>query len=87
MATRILRRSQLRGLALMLGVRHDWHEPDEQGVTAEVHGESFDNAGFWPEPTAPGGHQEMHVVIKVDGEEVATINLATLLAWASGLED
>lgn len=28
----------------------DWHEPDEQGLTAKVYGASFDNAGFWPMP-------------------------------------
>lgn len=38
---------QLQDLAQELGVRNDWHEPDEQEVTVEVRGHSFDNAGAW----------------------------------------
>lgn len=32
------------------GMRPDWHEPDEQGVTARVEGTplDFDNCGYWP---------------------------------------
>jgi hypothetical protein len=41
-------RAELVQLARELRVRVDWHEPDEQGVTAKVFGENFDNAGFWP---------------------------------------
>jgi len=80
----IIERNELRELAKELKVRDDWHEPDEQGLTAEVYGTTFDNAGFWP-----GVHEayedltEKHVVISQDGEEVAAVNLATLLAWAS----
>lgn len=81
---RIHRREQLVGLAKMLGMRRDWHEPDEQDVTAEVRGSSFDNAGHWPEdPDRGGDYCEMYVVLKVEDEEVAAVNLATLLAWAS----
>ena len=64
---------QLKALAKELGVRDDWHEPDEQEVDAVVHGNTFDNAGF---------EYEKHVIIKKDGEPVARINLATLLAFA-----
>lgn len=39
--------AQLRELQQALKVRPDWHEPDEQDVTARVFGFSFDNAGFW----------------------------------------
>lgn len=39
--------AQLRELQQELKVRPDWHEPDEQDVTARVFGFSFDNAGFW----------------------------------------
>ncbi len=84
---RINRKSQLIGLAKLLEVRKDWHEPDEQDLTAEVRGESFDNAGFWGDSAAGLSNQEMHVVIKQYGMPVAAINLATLLAWATGLED
>lgn len=80
----IIERNELRELAKELKVRDDWHEPDEQGLTAEVYGTTFDNAGFWP-----GIYEhykdltEKHVVISQDGEEIAAVNLATLLAWAS----
>lgn len=33
--------SQLKDVAIRLGVRPDWHEPDEQEVTAQVHGSCF----------------------------------------------
>jgi len=56
-------RAELLDLAHRLGVRTDWHEPDEQELTATLNGllfgegqtvtvtangVSFDNAGFWP---------------------------------------
>lgn len=44
---RINTRAELQVLARELGVRPDWHEPDEQGLTAIVFGENFDNAGHW----------------------------------------
>lgn len=40
-------REELKRLAKDLGVRDDWHEPDEQGLRALVFGKNFDNAGFW----------------------------------------
>lgn len=55
------------------GMRRDWHEPDEQGVTATAVGSSFDNAGF---------ATEKQVILSVDSRPVAYINLATLLALA-----
>lgn len=79
--------ADLKRLAKDLGVRDDWHEPDEEGVDAVVRGNSFDNAGFWPEGISlERGRKllEKHVVIKQNGKEVAVINLATLLAMASG---
>ena len=42
---RITSRARFVALAGELGVRMDWHEPDEQEVTAKVRGVSFDNAG------------------------------------------
>jgi hypothetical protein len=69
-------------LANQLGVRADWHEPDEQDVTAQVRGVTFDNAGFWPSPDSP--YAELHVVFYQDNQAVAAVNLATLCAWASG---
>ena len=70
-----------------LGVRVDWHEPDEQEVDARVVGASFDNAGFWGSPqTSYKAYEELHVVLYKEGDPVAAVNLATLCAWASGLE-
>jgi hypothetical protein len=55
-------------------VRHDWHEPDEQEITATVVGAKFDNAGLDHEKT---------VVLKIDRKVVGRINLATLCALAT----
>ena len=44
---RINTKDELKELAESLGVRNDWHEPDEQGVRAITFGQSFDNAGHW----------------------------------------
>jgi len=94
---RIDTRDDLVALANTLGVRRDWHEPDEQGVTAAVHGGSFDNAGFWGEVEyaewigqyglfrADQGI-EMWVTLYQEGKPVAEINLATLFAFATGYE-
>jgi hypothetical protein len=86
---RIHERRELQALAARLRVRPDWHEPDEQEVTAIVWGDDFDNAGFWghnPDgslDTYGDGRQEFWVELSKDGQPVAEINLATLLAWAS----
>jgi hypothetical protein len=81
--------AELQAIARELGVRADWHEPDEQEVTAEVQGHSFDNAGFWGEETLtrhgydwPG--LEMYVTLYQDGKPVAEVSLATLFAMAAG---
>lgn len=92
----ITTRQQLITLAATLGVSHDWHEPDQVGVTAEVQGASFDNAmgpGDWYGPE-DDPRAEMHVILKQyapeadpttdEGRPVAVVNLATLLAWATG---
>jgi len=80
-------REQLLKLKRDLGVRTDWHEPDEQDVTARVFGVDFDNAGFWGPSLAPySQYAEQHVVLYKEGEPVAAVNLATLFAWATGLE-
>jgi len=83
---------QLRRLANELRVRDNWHEPDEQEVTAVVHGTDFDNAGFWghykDELVTIGDppRQEIWVELFQDGKPVAEINLATLFAMATGYE-
>jgi hypothetical protein len=75
------------------GIRNDWHEPDEQGITAYVLGDHLDNAMG---ATVEHGHGELQVVIakEVESEEgtsfdkatfrpIAAVNLATLLSWAT----
>lgn len=86
---RITSRARFIALAGELGVRMDWHEPDQQEVTAKVLGSSFDNAGTWPhrQDGLDESAVEMYVMIYKDEEAVAAINLATLCAWASGLKD
>ncbi len=90
---RVDTRSQLRKVARALCVRENWHEPDEQGVTVRVHGSDFDNAGFWGygsdgKPVAYGdpARQELWIELIQDGRPVAAVNLATLLAFATGWE-
>lgn len=87
---RIDTRQELVALARELGVRADWHEPDEQEVTAEVRGHDFDNAGFWPTPfehepefERADLYTETHVILSQNGEPVAAVNLATLFSWAA----
>ncbi len=83
---RLVWKSELKELARELKVRPDWHEPDEQEVDAVVVGNNFDNAGFWPRECAIETKDrlimEKYVIIKKNGKPVATVNLATLLAWA-----
>lgn len=78
----IINPSDLLELAKELRVRPDWHEPDEQGVTARVAGEVFDNAGFWGDGHS-GVDEELHVNIYKGNHVVAQVNLATLCAWAT----
>jgi hypothetical protein len=88
---RINDRERFIAFASEIGVRPDWHEPDEQGITARVEGTSgdFDNAGFWP-ASAEFPSAELHVIFSrldvetgVRGRDLACVNLATLCAWAA----
>lgn len=79
---------ELAAFQAAAGLRTDWHEPDDQGVTARVIGEVFDNAGGPVAREHDGG--ELYVVLRrttlVDGAEVSTevaVNLADLCAWAT----
>lgn len=84
---RIDNRDELIAVADILGVRPDWHEPDEAGVSAVVNGESFDNAGKWPaDERIPADAEwlEIYVDLFKDGTLVAQVNLATLFAMACG---
>jgi hypothetical protein len=96
----ILTRTQFVDFARRMGVRPDWHEPDEQALGSRVEGCSFDNAGFWPGETARMSDErsvELHVIfsrmeVGEDGwlapvEDIAAVNLATLCSWAAGFEE
>lgn len=88
---RIMDRNDLLDLRNRLDVRYDWHEPVNQDVTVEIRGKHFDNAGFWDDDHAGRGsdgkdYEELHVAILQDGDQVATVNLATLFAWATGYD-
>lgn len=69
------------------GVRHDWHEPDEQLLTARVTGTHLDNAKG-ADPYQNCG--EMVVIFErlhpehYEQTQIASVNLANLLAWARG---
>jgi hypothetical protein len=85
---RVTTKAELIQVAQELGVRTDWHEPDEQEVTTTTHGTSFDNAGFWGDGRSRyRSYEEQHIVLYKEGRAVAVVNLATLFAWATGLED
>lgn len=78
-------RDALRAFAKKHGLRGDWHEPDEQGVSARVVGSKLDNA-FGSE-IAPAGSpmsefQEFVVILKQEDGEELKINLANLLSMA-----
>lgn len=80
--------NDVASFALMHGLRHDWHEPDQ--ITAQVRGRSFDNAGF--DGTSAGDlagteAEEIGVTLFKEGVPVAEINLATLFSLAAEASD
>jgi hypothetical protein len=74
-------KDELKALAKTLGVRDDWHEPDEQDVAVTMVAGPLDNAF--------GDTTEAHIILthlwaNDDGTEVTyAVNAANLLAWAS----
>lgn len=60
----------------------DWHEPDNNLVSARVVGDHLDNAKGHA-ITMNEGFQEYVVILAVDGKDSARVNLADLLAWAT----
>lgn len=76
-------RAELQDIARKLGVRADWHEPDEQGVTARVTGYQFDNAGPYggPDIWVELWRKNPDRLISFDRRECG-VNLATLFAIA-----
>jgi hypothetical protein len=85
MIPRINSQSELAELAVQFGTRPDWHEPDEQGLTAHVFGFSFDNAGSWGQAAQhmTEASRELWVRLYKDNVPVADVNLATLFSWAA----
>lgn len=73
----ITSRDSLEDVRQRLGLRLDWHEPDEQGVTAEFEAGEFDNAMVLP-------GSESGVYLLHEGRRVAYVNLALLFALANG---
>lgn len=83
---RITKREDLIALAAELGTRKDWHEPDEQNLTAKVFGKGFDNAGTWNDDYSQyllHDTEELHVILYRHEQPIASVNLATLFAWAT----
>ena len=68
----------LQEFQLKYNLRNDWHEPDEQGISAKVVGHWLDNAFG----EAGRISDEFIVILYEDKKEVGRINLATLLAVA-----
>ena len=84
-------RRQLADFRERRGLRPDWHEPDEREVDVELIYGPFDNADLRP-PSAdrPGVYAprpEAGIYLIDHGERVAWVNLAVLLALASGEEE
>jgi len=75
MQTKLKRK--LRRFATRFGLREDWHEPDEQDVSAKIIGHKLDNA-FGEDALG----DEFIVLLIVDKKEEFRINLASLLAIA-----
>jgi hypothetical protein len=70
-------RQEMYDLRTTLGVRMDWHEPDQQDVDAEVQNGTFDNAHC----------DESEAFIRITKNDTEyRINLAILCAWAAGLD-
>jgi len=69
---------KLQAFQTATNIRDDWHEPDNQQVTAVVTGNHLDNA-----MGDTGRCGEFVVRLSVDGVEICVVNLATLLAAAA----
>lgn len=64
-------------------LREDWHEPDEQNIGARIIGTHLDNAMGSTTGFEHVEHGEFNVILTVDGEDTAVVNLATLLSFAT----
>ena len=73
----------LRQLKLFtVDCRHDMHEPDEQGISAEVIGDHLDNAMGNHIMTEPNARQEFLVILRNEDNDELHLNLADLIALA-----
>lgn len=81
----------LAGFATLYGLRHDWHEPDESNISARIIGKHLDNAmgSTTRHEHAEWGGEFNVVLTRMDDtdreiqEDLAVVNLATLLSWAA----
>lgn len=82
---RIETAEELEALRADYGITSDWHEPDENGISAIVHGRVLDTAGHWPRATEKERRAEiteLYVTLQHEGEPIAYVNIALLLQWA-----
>ena len=83
----VLKRDATRLMAFVAETqpRDDWHEPDEQGISAHVVGNRLDNAcgESISADACIRGYQELVVVLNDNKGEAHAFNLANLLALAS----
>jgi hypothetical protein len=70
-------KQKLKEFKTKYGLREDWHEPDEQNITASVVGHYFDNANI-------DGSTDYALLFFYEGKPVAVVNLANLCAWSTG---
>lgn len=79
------KQKKLADFATRKGLRLDWHEPDEQDITAVVEGREFDNAyGDAGRTKDSDPYWEQIVILRDEGTgEEMQINLATLFAIAT----
>lgn len=82
------------------GIRSDWHEPDEQDITATVIGHNLDNASTHVDDVYDHDRSydsftvvlheqaidEENSLVTGPGKPLAYVNLAQLLSWACNFE-
>lgn len=85
MPVRVLERRDLLFFAKKAKIGEDWHEPDEQDITARLFGDSFDNTGSWArdQELYYSIIEEHHAVLYYKQYPVIAVNIATLFAWAT----
>lgn len=79
----------LADFATAHGLRPDWHEPDERGIGARIVGTHLDNAMGSTTRHETEPWSEFNVILTKEDpatsepRDVAVVNLATLLSWAT----